>query len=71
MVGTNVSDAPISTIKINVREGVIQTAFPYWLGMVMSSDGALIKRFVVQELDDSVRSILKDTFDERMCSKSV
>lgn len=37
----------------------------------MSSDGALIKRFVVQELDDSDRSILKDTFDERMCSKSV
>ena len=37
----------------------------------MSSDGALIKRFVVQELDGSVRSILKDAFDERICSKSV
>ena len=37
----------------------------------MSSGGTLIERFVVQELDDSVRSILKDTFDERMRSKSV
>lgn len=37
----------------------------------MSNGGALIERFVAQELDDSVRSILKDAFDERMCSKSV
>ena len=37
----------------------------------MSSVGTLIERFVAQELDDSVRSILKDAFDERMCSKSV
>ncbi|MCA5974611.1 hypothetical protein B1F69_24785 [Pseudomonas syringae] len=37
----------------------------------MSSDCTLIERFVAQELDDSVRSILKDAFDERMCSKSV
>ena len=37
----------------------------------MSSDGTLIERFVAQELDDSVRSILKDAFDERMCSKSI
>ena len=29
VIGTNVSGAPTSTIKINVREGVIQTAFPY------------------------------------------
>lgn len=32
----------------------------------MNSGGALIDRFVAQELDDSVRSILKDAFDERM-----
>ncbi len=37
----------------------------------MSSGGTLIERFVAQELDDSVRSILKDAFDGRMCSKSV
>lgn len=37
----------------------------------MSSCGTLIKRFVAQELDASVRSILKDAFDERMRSKSV
>lgn len=37
----------------------------------MSSGGTLIERFVAQELDDSVRSTLKDAFDERMCSKSV
>lgn len=37
----------------------------------MSSGGTLIERFVAQELDDSVRSILKDAFDERICSKSV
>ncbi|WP_313738969.1 hypothetical protein [Pseudomonas sp.] len=29
VVGTNVSGAPRSTIKINVRDGVIQTAFPH------------------------------------------
>lgn len=29
VIGTNVSGAPTSTIKINVRDGVIQTAFPY------------------------------------------
>jgi hypothetical protein len=39
--------------------------------MVMSSGGTLIERFVAQELDDSVRSILNDAFDERICSKSV
>ncbi|AUZ44162.1 hypothetical protein [Pseudomonas orientalis] len=37
----------------------------------MSSGETLIERFVVQELDDSVRSILKDAFDERNHSKSV
>lgn len=37
----------------------------------MSSGGILIERFVSQELDDSVRSILKDAFDERMCSENV
>jgi hypothetical protein len=39
--------------------------------MVMSSGGTLIERFVDQELDDSVRSILKDAFDERMRSEGV
>lgn len=29
VIGTNVSGAPTSTIKINVRDGVIRTAFPY------------------------------------------
>lgn len=29
VIGTSVSGAPTSTIKINVRDGVIQTAFPY------------------------------------------
>ncbi|MGY2293777.1 hypothetical protein ACW9H6_29090, partial [Pseudomonas sp. SDO528_S397] len=38
------------------------------LGMVMSSGGTLIERFVAQELDDSVRSILKDAFDENSLS---
>ena len=37
----------------------------------MSSGGTLIERFVDQELDDSVRSILKGAFDERMCSEGV
>ncbi|UFH49283.1 hypothetical protein [Pseudomonas sp. KNUC1026] len=37
----------------------------------MSSVDTLIDRFVAQELDDSVRSILKNAFDERICSKSV
>ena len=37
----------------------------------MSSGGTIIERFVALELDDSVRSILKDAFDERICSKSV
>ena len=37
----------------------------------MSNGGTLIDRFVAQELDDSVRSILKDAFDERLCSESV
>lgn len=37
----------------------------------MSNDGTLIERFVVQELDDSVRYILKDAYDERMRSQSV
>ncbi|MEE1880869.1 hypothetical protein V0R55_11905 [Pseudomonas soli] len=37
----------------------------------MNSGGALIERFVVQELDDSVRSILKGAFDERMRSEKV
>ncbi|MEO8641317.1 hypothetical protein [Pseudomonas sp.] len=37
----------------------------------MNSGGTLIERFVVQELDDSVRSILKGAFDERMCSEKV
>lgn len=37
----------------------------------MNSGGTLIERFVVQELDDSVRAILKDAFDERMHSKGV
>ncbi|WP_163034738.1 hypothetical protein [Pseudomonas viridiflava] len=37
----------------------------------MSTSGTLIGRFVAQELDDSVRSILKNAFDERICSKSV
>lgn len=30
-----------------------------------------MEQFVVQELDDSVRSILKDAFDERMRSENV
>ncbi|MBX8606636.1 hypothetical protein K5D65_05510 [Pseudomonas cichorii] len=34
----------------------------------MSSGDALIERFIAQELDDSVRSILKDAFDELRCS---
>ncbi|WP_235809777.1 hypothetical protein [Pseudomonas syringae group genomosp. 3] len=29
VIGTSVSGAPTSTIKVNVRDGVIQTAFPY------------------------------------------
>jgi filamentous hemagglutinin len=29
VIGTNLSGAPTSIIKINVRDGVIQTAFPY------------------------------------------
>ncbi|UFH49284.1 hypothetical protein [Pseudomonas sp. KNUC1026] len=29
VIGTNISGAPTSTIKINVRDGVIHTAFPY------------------------------------------
>ena len=37
----------------------------------MSSGETLIERFVVQELDDSVRSVLKDAFDERKRSVSV
>lgn len=37
----------------------------------MDSGGALIERFVAQELDDSVRSILKYAVDERMRSESV
>ncbi len=37
----------------------------------MSDGGTLIERFVVQELHDSVRSILESAFDERMRSKSV
>ncbi|WP_458130790.1 hypothetical protein [Pseudomonas sp. R3-41] len=37
----------------------------------MSNGYTLIERFVAQELDDSVRSILKNALDERMCSKSV
>ncbi|MBD8147842.1 hypothetical protein IFT37_19240 [Pseudomonas fluorescens] len=37
----------------------------------MSSGEKLIERFVVQKLDDSVRSILKDAFDERKRSKSI
>lgn len=37
----------------------------------MSSGGTLIERFVAEELDDSIRSILKDAFDERMCSKRI
>ncbi len=37
----------------------------------MSGGGTLIERFFVQELDDSVRSILKDAFDGRMHSKNV
>lgn len=37
----------------------------------MSSGGTLIERFIAQELDDRVRSILNQAFDERMRSKSV
>ena len=37
----------------------------------MSSGGTLIERFIGQELDDSVRSILKGAFDDRMCSEGV
>lgn len=37
----------------------------------MSSFGTLVERFVAQELDDSVRSILKDAIDERMRSENV
>ncbi len=37
----------------------------------MSGSGTLIERFIDQELDDSIRSILKDAFDERMRSESV
>jgi hypothetical protein len=29
VIGTSVSGAPTSTIKINVRDGIIKTAFPY------------------------------------------
>jgi hypothetical protein len=39
--------------------------------MVMSSGATLIERFVAQELNDSIRPILKDAFEERICSKSV
>jgi hypothetical protein len=70
VIETNVSGVPTSTIKINVRDGVIQTVFPYSLGIVMSGGSTLAERFVAQELDDSVRPILKDAFDERMCSKN-
>lgn len=37
----------------------------------MITSGTLIERFVARELDDSVRSVLKNAFDERICSKSV
>ena len=37
----------------------------------MNSGGTLIERFIDQELDDSVRSILNEAFDERMRSKNV
>ncbi len=37
----------------------------------MSSESTLIERFVNQELDDSVRSILKSAFEERICSERV
>lgn len=37
----------------------------------MSNGGVLIERFIDQELDDSVRSILKGAFDERMRSANV
>ena len=37
----------------------------------MVTSGTLIERFVARELDDSVRSVLKNAFDERICSKSV
>ena len=37
----------------------------------MSRGRTPMERFVDQELVDSVRSILKDAFDERMCPKSV
>ncbi len=37
----------------------------------MITSGTLIERFVARELDDSVRSVLKNVFDERICSKSV
>ncbi len=37
----------------------------------MITSGTLIERFVARDLDDSVRSVLKNAFDERICSKSV
>jgi hypothetical protein len=37
----------------------------------MSGDGSLIERFIAQELDASVCSILKTAFDERAKSKEV
>jgi hypothetical protein len=37
----------------------------------MSSGGILIERFIAQELNDCVRAILKDAFDERTCSDNV
>lgn len=71
VIGTSTSGSPTSTIKIKIRGCVIQTAFPHKVEMIMGSDGTLIERFVVQELNDNVRSILKEAFDDRMCSKNV
>ncbi|MGC7839024.1 hypothetical protein HU734_017590 [Pseudomonas wayambapalatensis] len=37
----------------------------------MDSGGILMERFVAQELNGSVCSILNDAFNERVCSKNV
>lgn len=37
----------------------------------MSDSSTLMERFIIQELDDSIRSVLKYALDERANSKSV
>lgn len=40
-------------------------------GMVMNDQGALIGRFIDQELNGAVRSVLEGVFEERLRSKTI